>query len=135
MLWLLLAWMNLGHAQSIDELQLAAPGQRSALDIEVYVAQDGNLYLGDDILFLSDIDAKLLQMQEDEPELRAVIVAEAQASYETVMKVVEACRNAGVYVALEIQGAVAAKRVDAIFEGVGVTEVLDEGLTRSQEQF
>ena len=135
-MWLLLlGWMSLGHAQSIDELQLAAPGQRSALDIEVYVAQDGNLYLGDDILFLTDIEDKLLQMQEDEPELRAVIVAEATASYETVMKVVQACRDSGVFVALEIQGAVAAKRVDAIFEGVGVTEVLDEGLTRSQEQF
>ena len=114
MWWLLLGWMTLGYAQSIDELQLAAPGQRSALDIEVYVAQDGNMYLGDDILFLTDIEAKLLQMQEDEPELRAVIVAEATASYETVMKVVQACRDSGVFVALEIEGAVRQEQMPSL---------------------
>ena len=133
--WWLWALLSIASAQSVDELQLAAPGQRSSLDVEVTVYSDGNIYFGNEVYFLSDLTVMLERMKEDEPELRAVIVADPAAAYETVMKVVEEARKAEVYVALEIQGAVAAKREDKIFEGVGVTEVLDDGLTKEQEMF
>ena len=133
--WLLWGMLSLASAQSVDELQLAAPGQRSSLDVEVVVHTDGNIYVGNEVYFLSDLTVMLERMKADEPELRAVILADPGAVYETVMKVVEEARKAEVYVALEIQGAVSAKREDKLFEGVGVTEVLDDGLTRDQEMF
>lgn len=119
-------------------LEIAAVGERTSYDVELFVRADGNLYLADDIVLDLDVVRELERLQAEAPDLRVVVAADEGAPHGRVVQVLQLVSEAGVgRVALEVAGVETTTTEDTLFPGqaelggVAVTQ-LDSGLTADQ---
>jgi hypothetical protein len=114
-------------------LGVVAPGVRGSQDLEVFVRDDGALYLEDDIIVPLDLPGLLQQRLEELPDLRVVIYADERTSWSDVQVAIGKVREAGVEVSVEIPGGESTSGSDPFFPAGGA-EALEMGLTASQAE-
>ncbi|MEQ1504465.1 MAG: biopolymer transporter ExbD, partial [Myxococcota bacterium] len=100
---------------------------RASYDVEVFVRADGNLFLGDRLVLLAELDAALRDAVAADPTLRVVVAAETGAPYDAVVGVVTAARALGAErVALSVDDLDGVPRTDdPLFTGPDDAVVLD----------
>lgn len=120
-------------------LEIAAEGDRTSYDVDVFVRFDGNLYLADALILDTDLAAALQAVRARNPNARVVVSADEKAPHGRVLQVLRIVEGAGAgRVALVVGGTSASMPDDPLFpgaadalEGAPVT-ALDEGLTKEQ---
>lgn len=93
--------------------------RRHSSDLEVFIRYDGNIYVQDQIVFASDLEARLAPLLEATGGGRVVISADASAPYEVLMTVVRTAQALDApRVALEVMELIEAPP-DPLFPGEG----------------
>ncbi len=135
-MWML-AWLAAGALAQVPStlagVEVTPSGHRSSYDVTMYVRDDGNLYLGDDLVLDTEVQREVRRLYEADPNLRIVLSAGERAAYSRVVQVLDLVQSAGVgRVALEVGSAVRAD--DLLFPGLGSPDDVTELSDLSQEE-
>ena len=86
---------NLGIAVNLPSAH-SAKAQDEKPAVAVSVAKDGSLYWGKQSIALADLPARFQALEASDPEAKVVLQGDTQADFGTVVKVLDAARQAGI---------------------------------------
>ena len=126
---LLLLWTALAIAAPNPggmDVSLAVEGQLMPGDVELYLRDDGQAYLGDEVLRLDELAAAVAGRVASDPELRLVIGRDRKVGRDVELKVVELARQAGVrHLGMQMAEADVGKAGTPIFAGPSTGPTID----------
>jgi hypothetical protein len=124
-------WWLATSAMANPTIEVAAPGDLTSEDIEVFVRHDGTVYLGDEIILPAELTQRINALVKAQPSLRVVVDVQPKTPFGLAETVLGYVRDSEAPVALALKGA-ALTGDDPLFPGAGAVTELGEGLSEEQ---